>query len=63
KRTKASDVYAFACLCIEIYTGEPPFWSFWPDIAAVLQVLAQQRPPRPSTSGRQDGTRAMSDRL
>ncbi|KAJ7099011.1 kinase-like domain-containing protein [Mycena epipterygia] len=61
KRTGASDVYAFACLCIEIYTGEQPFWSIQPDMAVILRVLKQMRPPRPS--GPPDGTRAMSDRL
>jgi len=63
KRTKASDVYAFACLCIEIYTGEQPFWSIQQDMAVVLQYLDQKRPPRPSASGPPDGTRAMSDGL
>ncbi|KAJ7936914.1 kinase-like domain-containing protein [Mycena leptocephala] len=63
KRTQASDVYAFACLCIEIYTGEQPFWSIQPDIAVALRVLDQKRPLRPSSSGPPDGTRAMSDGL
>ncbi|KAJ7790952.1 kinase-like domain-containing protein [Mycena leptocephala] len=61
KRTKASDVYAFACLCIEIYTGEQPFPSIYQDITVVLEILKQMRPSRPS--GPPDGTRAMSDRL
>ncbi|KAF7358029.1 hypothetical protein MVEN_00850100 [Mycena venus] len=61
KRTEASDVYAFACLCIEIYTGEQPFWNIPQDMAVVLRVLDQRRPPRPS--GPPNGTRAMSDRL
>ncbi|KAJ6610861.1 kinase-like domain-containing protein [Mycena sp. CBHHK59/15] len=63
KRTKASDVYAFACLCIEIYTGEQPFWNIKTDIAVVIQVLQQKRPPRPSSLGPPDGARAMSDGL
>ncbi|KAJ7325457.1 kinase-like domain-containing protein [Mycena albidolilacea] len=63
KRTEASDVYAFACLCIEIYTGAQPFWNIHQDMAVVLWVLDQKRPPRPSNSGPPDGTRAMSDRL
>ncbi|KAJ7799180.1 kinase-like domain-containing protein [Mycena olivaceomarginata] len=63
KRTKASDVYAFACLCLEIYTGEQPFWNFIQDMAVVLQILDQKRPPRPSSLGPPDGTRAMSDGL
>jgi hypothetical protein len=29
----------------------------------VVQVLDEQRPPRPSSSGPPDGTRAMSDEL
>ncbi|KAJ7328342.1 kinase-like domain-containing protein [Mycena albidolilacea] len=63
KRTKASDVYAFACLCIEIYTGEQPFPSIQPDVAVLFQTLEQKRPPRPSNSGPPDRTRAMSDWL
>ncbi|KAJ7508890.1 kinase-like domain-containing protein [Mycena galericulata] len=63
KRTEASDVYAFACLCIEIYTGEQPFWNVQQDIAVLLQIRDKKRPPRPSSSGMPDGTRAMSDRL
>ncbi|KAJ6589579.1 kinase-like domain-containing protein [Mycena capillaripes] len=63
KRTEASDVYAFACLCIEIYTGEQPFWSIPQDMAVVLQVLDKKPLPRPSSSGPPDGTRAMSDGL
>ncbi|KAJ6589560.1 kinase-like domain-containing protein, partial [Mycena capillaripes] len=63
KRTKASDVYAFACLCIEIYTGEQPFWSIQPDIAVIFQIRDQKCPPRPSNSGAFGGTRPMSDRL
>ncbi|KAJ7780887.1 kinase-like domain-containing protein [Mycena olivaceomarginata] len=53
KRTKASDVYAFACLC---YTGEQPFRSIQRHIAVILQILDQKRPPRPS--GPPDGTRS-----
>ncbi|KAJ7114223.1 kinase-like domain-containing protein [Mycena epipterygia] len=63
KRTGASDVYAFACLCIEIYTGEQPFWNIQQEMAVVILVLEQKRPPRPSSSGPPDGTRAMSDGL
>ncbi|KAJ7301097.1 kinase-like domain-containing protein [Mycena albidolilacea] len=63
KRTEASDVYAFACLCIEIYTGAQPFWNIRQDMTVVLLVLDQKRPPRPSSSGPPDGTRAMSDGL
>ncbi|KAJ7456006.1 kinase-like domain-containing protein [Mycena galericulata] len=58
KRTKASDVYAFACLYIH---GRTPFPSIHQDITVVLEVLKQMRPPRPS--GPPDGTRAMSDKL
>ncbi|KAJ7933025.1 kinase-like domain-containing protein, partial [Mycena leptocephala] len=63
KRTKASDVYAFACLCIEIYMGEQPFPSIQPDVAVVFQVRDEMRPRRPSSSGLPDGARVMSDRL
>ncbi|KAJ7266687.1 kinase-like domain-containing protein [Mycena rebaudengoi] len=63
KRTRASDVYAFACLCVEIYTGDQPFWNIIHDITVILEILKENRPPRPSSSGPPDGTRAMSDDL
>ncbi|KAJ7367285.1 kinase-like domain-containing protein [Mycena albidolilacea] len=53
-RTPASDVYAFACVCVEFHTGKPPFSGVSPDVAAMLKVVAGERPARPAT---------MSDRL
>ncbi|KAJ7266685.1 kinase-like domain-containing protein [Mycena rebaudengoi] len=63
KRTRASDVYAFACLCVEIYTGEQPFWNVMHDGRVLVQVLNEIRPLQPSSLGPPDGTRAMSDEL
>ncbi|KAJ7232631.1 kinase-like domain-containing protein [Mycena haematopus] len=47
-RTPASDVYAFACVCLELHTGSPPFAAVSPDIAAMLAVAAGARPARPA---------------
>ncbi|KAF8130905.1 kinase-like domain-containing protein [Mycena galopus ATCC 62051] len=48
-RTTASDVYAFACVCLELYTGRPPFFEVSPEIAAMLKVIAGERPSRPES--------------
>ncbi|KAJ7041246.1 hypothetical protein C8F04DRAFT_1177432 [Mycena alexandri] len=48
-RTPSSDVYAFGCVCFELYTGHPPF-SELSQAAALLRVVNGERPGRPSTS-------------
>ncbi|KAJ7931278.1 kinase-like domain-containing protein [Mycena leptocephala] len=48
QRTFASDIYSFACVCLELYTGKPPFSEIFADGAVLLKVLAGDRPTRPS---------------
>ncbi|KAF8174693.1 kinase-like domain-containing protein, partial [Mycena galopus ATCC 62051] len=55
-RTLATDVYAFGCVCFELYTERPPFASV-SDVTALLMVLNGERPERPP------GPPAMSDTL
>ncbi|THU84155.1 kinase-like protein [Dendrothele bispora CBS 962.96] len=42
----ASDVYAFACVCYEIFTGLLPFHEL-KDVAVMFKVIQGQRPDRP----------------
>ncbi|KAK7055190.1 kinase-like domain-containing protein [Favolaschia claudopus] len=55
-RTPASDIYAFGCVCFELYTGRPPFANVL-DIIAANKIIAGERPLRPLSSP------AMSDAL
>ncbi|EIN12091.1 kinase-like protein, partial [Punctularia strigosozonata HHB-11173 SS5] len=48
RRTRESDVYAFGCMCLEMYTLRPPFHEIPRDITVILRVLEGARPPRPS---------------
>ncbi|KAJ6479385.1 kinase-like domain-containing protein [Mycena vulgaris] len=42
----ASDVYAFSCVCYEIFTGDLPFCDLTKDGAVILKVMQGQRPRR-----------------
>ncbi|KAF8183881.1 kinase-like domain-containing protein [Mycena galopus ATCC 62051] len=46
-RTPASDVYAFGCVCFELYTDRPPF-AHLSEVAALLKISSGGRPERPS---------------
>ncbi|KAJ7224830.1 kinase-like domain-containing protein, partial [Mycena rebaudengoi] len=48
RRTKASDIYAFACVCLELYTGRPPFTEL-PEGVVFQKVILGERPARPAT--------------
>ncbi|KAJ7145910.1 kinase-like domain-containing protein [Mycena epipterygia] len=56
-RTPQSDVYAFACVCLELYTGQPPFSDVQAATAVMRRVMKGVRPDRPS------GHPIMSDQL
>ncbi|CAL1712423.1 unnamed protein product [Somion occarium] len=57
--TKAGDMYAFACVCFELYTGRPPFANLGPhDI--IGQIIKEKQPARPLFNA---GADSMSDDL
>ncbi|KAJ7148716.1 kinase-like domain-containing protein [Mycena crocata] len=48
QRTLASDLYSFACVGLELYTGKPPFSDLQSDGAVLLKVIAGERPAFPA---------------
>ncbi|KAJ8083243.1 hypothetical protein PM082_009115 [Marasmius tenuissimus] len=45
--SKKSDVYAFACVCCEIFTGLQPFPEYANEMAVAFSVAQGKRPSRP----------------
>ncbi|KAG6816780.1 hypothetical protein H0H87_003043 [Tephrocybe sp. NHM501043] len=48
--TVFSDVYAFGCVCYEVFTGNIPFHNIFRDATVTLQVQSGKRPLRPEDS-------------
>jgi len=46
--TKASDVYAFGCVCYELYKGHAPYELERDEFVYVLHVLSGEHPDRPT---------------
>ncbi|TFK41755.1 kinase-like domain-containing protein, partial [Crucibulum laeve] len=45
--TKEADIYAFACVCYEIFTGFIPFFEIQRDLTVMLKVMQGLKPSRP----------------
>ncbi|KAJ3481254.1 hypothetical protein NLI96_g7786 [Meripilus lineatus] len=48
--TFASDVYAFGCVCLELYTQKHPFPDCFTDAQVIACILQGQRPEKPKRS-------------
>ncbi|THU76644.1 hypothetical protein K435DRAFT_704400, partial [Dendrothele bispora CBS 962.96] len=45
-----SDIYAFGCVCYEVFTGLIPFYEFPREISVVIHLNEGRRPSRPANS-------------
>ncbi|KAH7921524.1 kinase-like protein [Leucogyrophana mollusca] len=57
-KSRASDIYAFGCVCYEMYSGRPPF-SELPSAMILVAKLQNQRPSRPSMTEPDDAIWAL----
>ncbi|THU78618.1 kinase-like protein, partial [Dendrothele bispora CBS 962.96] len=50
--TYHSDIYAFGCVCYEVFTGLIPFYEFPREVSVVIQLNEGHRPSRPGSNSR-----------
>ncbi|TDL22584.1 kinase-like protein [Rickenella mellea] len=55
KTTDGSDVYAFGCLCIEVFTDRPPFPGLSDGMVIAALLIRDERPSRPPAPAAQRG--------
>ncbi|TDL23535.1 kinase-like protein [Rickenella mellea] len=53
--TERSDVYAFGCLCLEVFTDRPPFWGLSEYAVIATLLLHNERPSRPPAPAAERG--------
>jgi serine/threonine protein kinase len=61
RNTTSTDVYAFAFVCYEMFTGNIPFMSAMKDMQVIRLVLDGKRPSRPSDE--RSSTRGLNDNI
>lgn len=49
KRTFSSDIYAYGCVCVELYSGRVPFPDITHEVRIIEMVLSGDLPPRPAS--------------
>ena len=47
--SKPADVFAFAMLAVEVFTGNVPFWNLKNE-SVVIQIAGGKRPPKPQAA-------------
>ncbi|KAK0190705.1 kinase-like domain-containing protein [Armillaria mellea] len=49
KRTFSSDIYAYGCVCVELYSGRVPFPDIKHEVRIIEMVLSGDLPPQPTS--------------
>ncbi|TDL15576.1 kinase-like protein [Rickenella mellea] len=47
RANRASDIYSFGCVCLEVFTGNPPFSEILREAVVVMAIIQKQTPQRP----------------
>ncbi|KAG6860188.1 hypothetical protein C0995_014616 [Termitomyces sp. Mi166 len=63
KNTMATDVYAWGCICFEIFTGRSPFFEYPRESTVLLKVNAGARPTLPGPLETQLGKHGFTESI